>query len=199
MTLPLNPPTFKFKSKLFTFSHLLEVVVIWRRKSAGTDPDTPPLHITTASQINDNFTFAAHCNTYSRGGNWELCWEEMGGGGGESMKWWWCGDGSLHYLQKRFLRAFRGGQWEELSFWLLLYNFAFCSCFLHQEVAWILHSAFADFWKIRRAMKKLAGSGNIGALQNRQAWKIFAPYIEHKCGRSWKNLRILKFWCLTKI
>jgi hypothetical protein len=43
-----------------------------------------------------------------------------------------------------------------------------CSFFLHREAAWILHSIFADFGKIRRAMKKLADSGNIGALQNRQ-------------------------------
>ncbi len=37
-TLPLDPPTYKFK--LFNiFSHLLEVVVIWRRKIIGMDPD----------------------------------------------------------------------------------------------------------------------------------------------------------------
>ncbi len=40
MTLPLDPPTFKFK--LLNISHLLEVVVIWRRKIIGMDPDTPP-------------------------------------------------------------------------------------------------------------------------------------------------------------
>ncbi len=36
-TLPLDPPTFKFK--LFNISHLLEVFVIQRRKIIGMDPD----------------------------------------------------------------------------------------------------------------------------------------------------------------
>ena len=36
-TLPLDPPTFKFK--LFNISHLLEVVVIRRRKIIRMDPD----------------------------------------------------------------------------------------------------------------------------------------------------------------
>ncbi len=37
--LPLNSLTFKFNFHLFKFSHLLEVVVIRRKKFAGTDPD----------------------------------------------------------------------------------------------------------------------------------------------------------------
>ncbi len=42
-------PTFKFKFKLFNFSHLLEVAVIWRRKIAGTDPDN--FHIFSFTKI----------------------------------------------------------------------------------------------------------------------------------------------------
>ncbi len=37
--LPLNSQTFKFNFHLFKFSYLLEVIVIRRRKIAGTDPD----------------------------------------------------------------------------------------------------------------------------------------------------------------
>ncbi len=37
-TLPLDLPTFKFK--LFNISHLLEVVLTWRRKIIGMDPDS---------------------------------------------------------------------------------------------------------------------------------------------------------------
>ncbi len=38
--LPLNSQIFKFNFPLFKFSHLLEVVVIRRRKIAGIDPDS---------------------------------------------------------------------------------------------------------------------------------------------------------------
>ncbi len=38
--IPLNSLTFKSNFQLFKFSHLLEVVVIRRRKIAGTDPET---------------------------------------------------------------------------------------------------------------------------------------------------------------
>ncbi len=173
MTLPLNSLTFKSNSQLFKFSHLWEVVVIRRRKIAWTDPDTPPLRITTALQINYNFSMG--------GGDWELCWEGMGRV--ESMKWWRCGDGNemaLYIMYRREFTSIRGGHMRGL------FHFAFCFATLLfalalsprgcMNVALRFCRSFEKLgvpWKISVPHKNLGGLENSGGIEKfRRSAKI---------------------------